>query len=86
MPRIVLHHMVIENGSIRLNDERADAQERQLELTPLTFKLDKLSTLPKDRGGYALQATLNDQTRVQWKGRVSLNPIESSGDLVQCFI
>ena len=81
MPRIVLHNVVIENGSVRLTDERANAQEKRLELTPLTFKLDKLSTLPKDRGDYALQATLNDQTRVQWKGRVGLNPIESSGDL-----
>ena len=81
VPRILLRNLVIDNASIRLNDDRAEAQEKRLELTPLSFKLDKLSTLPKDRGDYALQATLNDQTRVQWKGRVGLNPIESSGDL-----
>jgi len=81
IPRILLHNLSIVDAAIRLNDDRVDAQEKRLELTPLTFKLDKLSTLPKDRGDYALQATLNDQTRVQWKGRVGLNPIESSGDL-----
>lgn len=56
-------------------------KKRRLALTPLTFKQDKLSPLPKDRGDYALQASLNDQTRLQWKGRVGLNPIENSGDL-----
>lgn len=81
MPRILLHNLSITNAAIRLTDERAGAAEKRLELTPLTFKLDKLSTLPQDRGDYALQATLNDQTRVQWTGRVGLNPIESSGEL-----
>jgi len=81
MPRIVLHNVAIVNASVYPLDERADAQEKRLALTPLTFKPDKLSPLPKDRGDYALQASLNDQTRVQWKGRVGLNPIESSGDL-----
>ena len=81
MPRILLHNLNISNAAIRLTDERAGAAEKRLELTPLTFKLDKLSTLPQDRGEYALQATLNDQTRVQWTGRVGLNPIESSGEL-----
>ena len=83
MPRVVLYNVEIINASIHLRDERANAQEKRLALTPLTFKLDKLSTLPKDRGDYALQATLNDQTRVQWKGRVGLNPLESSGDLAE---
>ncbi len=81
MPRIVLHNVSIADAAIRLTDERAGASENRFNLAPLTFKLDKLSTLPRDRGDYALQATLNDQTRVQWKGRVGLNPIESSGDL-----
>lgn len=82
VPRILLHDLSIDNAAIRLTDERAGATEKRLELTPLSFRLDKLSTLPRDRGDYALQATLNDQTRIQWKGRVGLNPIESSGDLV----
>ena len=81
MPRVLLHNLSITNAAVRLTDERVGAAEKRLELTPLTFKLDKLSTLPQDRGDYALQATLNDQTRVQWTGRVGLNPIESSGEL-----
>lgn len=82
VPRVLLHNLSIDDASVRLTDDRADAQEKRLELTPISFKLDKLSTLPQDRGDYALQATLNDLTRIQWKGRVGLNPIESSGDLV----
>ncbi len=82
VPRILLHTISVSNAAVRLTDERAGASEKRLELTPLTFKLDKLSTLPRDRGDYALEATLNDQTRVQWKGRIGLNPIESSGDIV----
>ena len=81
MPRVLLHNLSITNAAVRLTDERVGATEKRLELTPLTFKLDKLSTLPQDRGDYALQATLNDLTRVRWTGRVGLNPIESSGEL-----
>jgi len=82
VPRVLLHNLTIDNAAVRLQDGRPDATERKLDLSPISFKLDKLSTLPRDRGDYGLQATLNDQTRVQWKGRVGLNPIESSGDLV----
>ena len=82
VPRILLHNISVTNADIRVTDERAGASEKRLELSPLTFTLDKLSTLPQDRGDYSLQATLNDQTRVQWKGRVGLNPVESSGDIV----
>ncbi len=82
VPRILLHNISVTNADVRVTDERTGASEKRLELAPLTFTLDKLSTLPRDRGDYALQATLNDQTRVQWKGRVGLNPVESSGDIV----
>jgi Domain of Unknown Function (DUF748) len=82
--RIVLQDISIVGGAVHLTDERVGisaAAQKRVELAPLTFKLDKLSTLPRDRGDYALDATLNDQTRVQWKGRIGANPIESSGDL-----
>ena len=82
VPRILLHNISVTNADIRVTDERAGASEKRLELSPLAFTLDKLSTLPQDRGDYSLQATLNDQTRVQWKGRVGLNPVESTGDIV----
>ncbi len=84
IPRILLNNVSIAGGALRLTDERVGVSapaQRRIELSPLTFKLDKLSTLPRDRGEYALDALLNDQTRVQWKGRVGGNPIESSGDL-----
>jgi Domain of Unknown Function (DUF748) len=82
--RIVLQNISVAGGSVTLTDERVGvsaAAQKRIELAPLTFKLDRLSTLPRDRGDYALNATLNDQTRVQWTGRVGANPIESSGDL-----
>ncbi|MBP6528752.1 MAG: DUF748 domain-containing protein [Burkholderiales bacterium] len=82
IPRVVLRNVSIESAAFRLSDERAGAAEQRLALEPISFKLDKLSTLPRDRGDYSLQATLNDKTRVQWKGRVGLNPVESSGDVV----
>jgi len=66
---------------VRLIDEREAAGRDRLTLTPLSFSIEKLSTLPRDRGDYSLEATLNDQTRVHWQGRVGLNPIESSGEL-----
>jgi hypothetical protein len=83
IPRVILRNIAITDGAVRLTDERTGSSasaQRRIEFAPLTFKLDKLSTLPRDRGDYALDATLNDQTRVQWRGRVGGNPIESSGD------
>ncbi|TAG79865.1 MAG: DUF748 domain-containing protein [Betaproteobacteria bacterium] len=84
IPRLILRNISMTEGAVRLTDERAGSSteaQRRVEFAPLSFKLDKLSTLPRDRGEYALDATLNDQTRVQWKGRVGGNPVESSGDL-----
>ncbi|MBL8309304.1 MAG: DUF748 domain-containing protein [Burkholderiales bacterium] len=82
MPRILLRNVEIKDAAFRLFDERAGATENRLTLAPLSFSLEKLSTLPRDRGDYALEARLNDQTRIRWQGRVGLNPIDSSGDLV----
>jgi Domain of Unknown Function (DUF748) len=82
IPRMVLRNIEIVDAAIRLIDERMAGDSRNVELEPLSLKLEKLSTLPQDRGDYSLDATLNDQTRVQWRGRVGLNPIESSGDLL----
>ncbi len=81
VPRVVLHNIAVNDGSVRLVDERAEAGRDRLTLTPLSFAIEKLSTLPRDRGDYSLEALLNDQTRVHWQGRVGLNPIESSGEL-----
>ena len=69
----LLRDVAVEAGNLRLIDERADAGRDRLTLTPLTFAIEKLSTLPRDRGDYSLEATLNDQTRVRWQGRVGSN-------------
>lgn len=81
VPRVLLRNVAVDQGSVRLIDEREAAGRDRLTLTPLSFSIEKLSTLPRDRGDYSLEATLNDQTRVHWQGRVGLNPIESSGEL-----
>ena len=81
VPRVLLRNVTVDQGSVRLIDEREAAGRDRLTLTPLSFSIEKLSTLPRDRGDYSLEATLNDQTRVHWQGRVGLNPIESSGEL-----
>ena len=80
-PRVLLRNVTVDQGGVRLIDEREAAGRDRLTLTPLSFSIEKLSTLPRDRGDYSLEATLNDQTRVCiGKGRVGLNPIESSGE------
>jgi len=81
VPLVLLRNVAVDQGSVRLIDEREAAGRDRLTLTPLSFSIEKLSTLPRDRGDYSLEATLNDQTRVHWQGRVGLNPIESSGEL-----
>lgn len=81
LPRVVLNDVKVTEGAFHLRDERADAGADRLTLSPLSFAIERLSTLPRDRGEYTLDATLDDKTRVHWQGRVGLNPIESSGQL-----
>jgi hypothetical protein len=79
--RVLIDHILIERGNI-LYEERNRSTPFRAVLQPLGLELDGLSTLPQDRGEYAIQARLPEQGgTLKWKGDLGLNPLTSSGEV-----
>lgn len=79
--RVLIDHLQIERGNITYEERNRDVPFRAV-LQPLGLELDGLSTLPQDRGGYALLARLPEQGgTLKWKGELGLNPLISSGEI-----
>ncbi|HAN54968.1 MAG TPA: hypothetical protein DCQ77_01660 [Betaproteobacteria bacterium] len=82
LPRVLIAHLVIEQGDIEYAD-RNRATPFNASLLPLDLKLDRLSTLPEDRGNYLIAAQLPQQGgTLKWDGKLGLNPLVSSGKIV----
>ncbi len=79
--RVLIDHILIEHGNI-LYEERNRSTPFRAVLQPLGLELDGLSTLPQDRGDYAILAQLPEQGgTLKWKGDLGLNPLISSGEV-----
>lgn len=79
--RVLIDHILIEHGNILYEERNRETPFRAV-LQPLGLELDSLSTLPQDRGDYAILAELPEQGgRLKWKGNVGLNPLVSSGEM-----
>ena len=79
MPRVIIDHILVERGNIQYADRSRETPFKAV-LKPLGVELDGLSTLPEDRGEYAIVAKLPEQGgTLKWKGDLGLNPIASSG-------
>ncbi len=78
MPRLIIEHFVLDNGQVAMHDKHAGYDDT---FTPITFALNKLSTLPDADGDYTLTADAGLGGKLSWKGVVSVNPIEGNGTL-----
>lgn len=79
MKRVIIDHLLIETGHVQYVERNREKPFSAI-LKPLGLELEGLSTLPKDRGDYAISAKLPEQGAVmRWKGELSLNPIASKG-------
>ncbi|HEY8355780.1 MAG TPA: DUF748 domain-containing protein [Methylophilaceae bacterium] len=79
--RVLVDHLLIERGHIRYEDHDRSTPFRAV-LQPLGLELGGLSTLPQDRGDYAILARLPEQGgTLRWKGELGLNPLMSSGEV-----
>lgn len=82
IPRLLLDHLAVADGEIVMIDGNRQGDAYREVFAPLGLTLDGLSTLPEDRGGYLLAAKLSEQGgTLRWKGDVSLNPLNSQGEL-----
>ena len=78
LPRLLVRHLALEKGRVDLADRRVGFETG---LNPIDFTLDDLSTLPDDKGSYALAATTRLGARIRWKGELSLTPTIATGQL-----
>ncbi|MGB4812233.1 MAG: DUF748 domain-containing protein [Methylophilaceae bacterium] len=81
IPRVVIKDFSIKNGNFQYADNNRPTAFKA-ELSPIDFKLDDFSTLPKDRGEYLFLAKFAEHGgSLKWKGEVAVNPVVSNGTL-----
>jgi Domain of Unknown Function (DUF748) len=69
-------HLLLENGSVDLDDERVGYRNR---LERLSLEFSSLSTLEQKQGHYTLVGQMPNGTKLSWKGELSLLPLAGSG-------
>jgi hypothetical protein len=78
--RVLVARLVVSDGRVDITDLsgelRADAA-----FSPINFELSNLSTLADHEGRFNLDARLPAGGALAWKGRLSLEPIASAGEL-----
>jgi uncharacterized protein involved in outer membrane biogenesis len=80
MPRLEIDRIQVDAGRVELADLQA-GESATLHLTPISFELTELSTLPSERSPYKLSARSTDGESIQWGGEIVLNPFSSTGKL-----
>ncbi|WP_020167152.1 MULTISPECIES: DUF748 domain-containing protein [Methylotenera] len=79
IPRVVIGLLSVKQSNVQYIDANRDTPFKA-ELAPLSFELERFSTLPKDRGDYLIAAKLPAQGgSLKWKGDIGVNPVASKG-------
>jgi uncharacterized protein involved in outer membrane biogenesis len=78
--RMVIHRAAVVHGVVALSD-RSDATPANASVDPIDFELHEISTLPEHGGDYTLAARLPAGASLSWRGRLSLQPVASSGEI-----
>jgi len=80
LPRLAIRRAGIARGAVSLSD-RSDATPAQIAADALDFELHDISTLPEHGGDYILKARLPAGATLSWRGKLTLQPIASSGEV-----
>ncbi len=80
MPRLLLQHVAISGGAFKFTDHMLQPEART-QVDPINFEIHDVSTLPEHGGEHTLSARLPDGGSLQWQGKLSLAPIQSSGTI-----
>lgn len=80
LPRLLLQQFAVSAGAVTLSD-RSGATPARAVMSPINLTLNELSTLPNERGSYAITARLADGGAFDWRGEVSLEPLSSQGEI-----
>ncbi|MBX3651095.1 MAG: DUF748 domain-containing protein [Burkholderiales bacterium] len=79
-PRLLLQHVVISGGVFRFTDQTLQPAA-VARFDPVDFEIQDLATLPDHDGEHRLSARLPGGGSLQWQGKLSLAPFDSSGSL-----
>jgi len=80
LPRVLLQHLVISGGTFSFTDHTVQPTARA-QFIPVNFEMHDVSTLPDHRGEHVLTARLSDGGSLQWQGKITLAPMDSSGSI-----
>jgi hypothetical protein len=78
LPRLLIRHFELRQARLDLADETLEPAFK-VAFTPLELTLDELSTLPDDKGSYAISARTALGGQLRWKGEVGLKPVSMTG-------
>ncbi|MFA6500052.1 MAG: DUF748 domain-containing protein, partial [Desulfurivibrionaceae bacterium] len=81
LPRLYFQHFSLSGGSASLTDLSKKANSQPFAINPLNIELVKVSTLPEQRGAYAVSAALPEGGSLAWKGDLAFAPILATGSL-----
>lgn len=70
--------LAIEQGAVEFRDESKPTPFVE-DIVPIQIKLRNFSTRPGNQNSYFVEAELGEGERLQWQGKVSLDPIRSQG-------
>jgi hypothetical protein len=80
LPQVLLQHFVISGGVFSFTDHTVQPTARA-QFNPVHFEMQDVSTLPDHRGEQVLTARLPGGGSLQWQGKFTLAPIDSSGTI-----
>ncbi len=79
-PRFLLQHFAVTGGSISYTDHTVQPAA-QAQFNPVNFEVHDVSTLPDRHGEHTLTARLLGGGGLQWQGKFTLAPLDSSGSI-----
>lgn len=79
-PRLLLQQVVISEGIFQFTD-RTLQPAAVARFDPVNFEIQELATLPEHDGEHRLSARLPGGGSLQWQGKLSLAPFDSSGSI-----
>jgi hypothetical protein len=78
--RLVIGQLTVTDGQVGFEDRRPRAPV-QRNVDAISFTLHDFSTLPEDEGAHSFSAVTDAGERLQWRGEIGVNPLQSTGRL-----
>jgi hypothetical protein len=77
-PTLIFEELLIEEGRIDAIDKR-QSQPAAIAIHPLTLQMKNLTTVREQEGVQTFTASTAGGEKIQWSGKISLNPVAASG-------